>query len=239
MAVDCGQAKKIAVALEQPRVIRLGQARHRLNESIEYRLQVESRPADDLEHISGGGLLLQRFAQIAIARLQLSKQAHVLDRDNGLIGERPQQINLTIREGAWCPTGNRDNADGAALVDHRHTNDSSQPDPAIRFSHRWFQLLGVDVRNMDNRGIDKRARRHRRLTARDLWKEVRRRVSRAGSWIMLRGEVKEFAVEARDDGILAAAQPTGASNNGVEDRLDIRGRARDHTQNVARRCLLL
>src|SRR5262245_37269310 len=51
--------------------------------------------------------------------------------------------------------------------------------------------------------------------------------------------MKELAVIARDDGVLAAAQPASASNNSVEDRLDVRGRARDHAQNVARRRLLL
>src|SRR2546422_513161 len=51
--------------------------------------------------------------------------------------------------------------------------------------------------------------------------------------------MKELAVVARDDGVLAAAQPARASNDGVEDRLDVRRRARDHAEDFGRRRLLL
>jgi hypothetical protein len=37
--------------------------------------------------IGGGGLLLQRFGEIARARLHLVEQTHVLDRDYCLAGE--------------------------------------------------------------------------------------------------------------------------------------------------------
>ena len=33
---------------------------------IEHRLQIERRAADDLEHVGGGGLLLQRFAESSV-----------------------------------------------------------------------------------------------------------------------------------------------------------------------------
>ena len=47
--------------------------RHRFNESLQHGLQVERRPADDLEHIRGGSLLLQRLTQLV-------EQPRVLDR---------------------------------------------------------------------------------------------------------------------------------------------------------------
>src|SRR4029453_10708720 len=40
------------------------QSRSRLDQSIQYRLKVESGGVDDLEHISGSGLLLERFTQL-------------------------------------------------------------------------------------------------------------------------------------------------------------------------------
>src|SRR5262245_4957669 len=43
----------------------LAQPRRRLDERIEDCLQIEGRVADDLEHVSGGGLLLQRFRKLA------------------------------------------------------------------------------------------------------------------------------------------------------------------------------
>ena len=45
--------------------------------AYQHRLQIEGRAADDLEHVGGGGLLLQRFAQLV-------EQARVLDGDDGL-----------------------------------------------------------------------------------------------------------------------------------------------------------
>ena len=54
-----------------------------LDERVEDGLQVEGRAADDLEHVGGRGLLLQRFSRAA----QLVEQAGVLDGDDGLVGE--------------------------------------------------------------------------------------------------------------------------------------------------------
>src|SRR5262249_37773960 len=57
--------------------VRLAKARCRLNKRVQNGLQIEGRAADDLEHVGGGGLLLQRFAQ-------LIEQACVLDSDHSL-----------------------------------------------------------------------------------------------------------------------------------------------------------
>ena len=47
-----------------------------------------------LQHLRGRGLLLQRLAQIARARLHLVEQPHVLDRDHRLVGEGRDQLDL-------------------------------------------------------------------------------------------------------------------------------------------------
>ena len=51
--------------------------RNGFGQRIEHGLQIEGRAADDLEHVGGGGLLLQRFAQLV-------EQPGVLDGDDGL-----------------------------------------------------------------------------------------------------------------------------------------------------------
>ena len=43
-----------------------------------------------------GGLLLERFGEVAVARLELGEQAHVLDGDHRLVGERLQQLDLRV-----------------------------------------------------------------------------------------------------------------------------------------------
>src|SRR5262249_50437116 len=71
-----------ALVLEKPYVgpVRVAQPRRCFDDRIEYLLQIERRAADDLEHVSGGGLLLQRLPQ-------LIEKASVLDGDDGLAGE--------------------------------------------------------------------------------------------------------------------------------------------------------
>ena len=69
------------------RHVGLAQSGGRLNKRVEHRLQIEGRAADDLEHVSGGGLLLQGFSHVVGALAQLVEQAGVLDGDDGLGGE--------------------------------------------------------------------------------------------------------------------------------------------------------
>ena len=61
----------------------------RLDQRIEHRLQIEGRAADDLEHVGGGGLLLQQFTQLV-------EQARVLDGDDGLTRKVGDQLDLLV-----------------------------------------------------------------------------------------------------------------------------------------------
>ena len=82
-----------AVALGQEQHSELGSAdSHRFfQHGVEDRLQLAGRGADNLEHVGGGGLLLQRFAQLA-------EQPRVLDGDDGLSGEVLHQLDLLVGE---------------------------------------------------------------------------------------------------------------------------------------------
>src|SRR5262249_55032290 len=53
------------------RPVGLAQPCRRLDQRVEHGLQIEGRAADDLEHVGGGGLLLQRFAEIVSTLAQL------------------------------------------------------------------------------------------------------------------------------------------------------------------------
>ena len=48
---------------------------------------------------AGRRLLLQRLREVAVARLQLLEQPHVLDGDDRLVGEGLEQRDLLVREG--------------------------------------------------------------------------------------------------------------------------------------------
>ena len=50
--------------------------------------------------VAGRGLLLQRLGQLAVARLHLLEQPHVLDGDHRLVGEGLEQLDLLVAERA-------------------------------------------------------------------------------------------------------------------------------------------
>ncbi len=91
--------------------VRLAQSGGGFHQRVEHRAQIEGRAADDLEHIGGGGLLLQRFAQFA-------EQPRVLDGDDGLGGEVRHQLDLLVGEGPHLLAENVDGADELVVLEH-------------------------------------------------------------------------------------------------------------------------
>ena len=80
--------------------------------SVEHRLKIESRAADDLQHLGGRGLLVQCLGQLVCALLLRIEEAHVLDGDHRLIGEGPQQPDLAVGKRSDMLTGNGDCSNG-------------------------------------------------------------------------------------------------------------------------------
>src|SRR6516165_8525496 len=54
-------------------VVGATKAASRFDERLQHRFEIEGRATDDLEHVGGGGLLLQRFGELDGARLYLLK----------------------------------------------------------------------------------------------------------------------------------------------------------------------
>jgi hypothetical protein len=81
-------------------------------------LQIECRPADDLEHVGGGGLLLQRLAQLV-------EQPSVLDGDDGLACKVREQIDLLVAERADLLAIDGDSADQLVLLEHRDDDETT------------------------------------------------------------------------------------------------------------------
>src|SRR5215471_12740018 len=92
------KAQAIAKRLKDRRVIRIAEACRGLDQRIEHPLQIERRPADDLQNISGGRLLFQGFCQLPFACLLSLEQSRVLDGDDGLVGEGFDQSDLMVSE---------------------------------------------------------------------------------------------------------------------------------------------
>ncbi len=60
--------------------------------------------------------MLQRLAQFRVALSEFPEEAHVFNRDHGLIGEGLEQRDLFVREWSDFQAANRYRSDGNALA---------------------------------------------------------------------------------------------------------------------------
>ena len=104
-------------------------------ERAQHGLQFEGRAADDLEHVGGCRLLLQRLAKLA-------EETRVFGRDHGLGREIRQQINLFLAK--WCrlPAVNRKRTHELIVLEHWHIEDCSELSKIDR-SHEYGFALNV------------------------------------------------------------------------------------------------
>ena len=97
-----------------------------LQHRLEYRLKFAGRGADHLEHVGGGGLLLQRFGQIVGALTQLVEQPRVLDGDDGLGGKVLHQLDLLVGERTHLLAEDSDGADQPFLFEHGYNENCAR-----------------------------------------------------------------------------------------------------------------
>src|SRR5262249_16852401 len=87
-----------------------------LGQALDDGLEVESRPADDLEQLTGCCLLLERFRQVLVASSQLLEQPHILDCNDSLVRKSLKQRDLLFSERLDLGSANRDGANRYALA---------------------------------------------------------------------------------------------------------------------------
>ena len=115
-----GNAEGIVFAELQSGEIGPANAHRVFQHSLEYRLELTRRTADDLEHVGGGRLLLQRFAQ-------LIEQPRVLDGDDGLRGKVRDKLDLLVGKRSYLLAVDDDAADQLAILEHRHEQHCARP----------------------------------------------------------------------------------------------------------------
>ena len=118
----------MSVAVEREHVgeLRAAEPQDRIRDRVEHRLHIGLRPADHAQDVAGRRLLLERFGEVAVARLELLEQPHVLDRDDRLVGEGLQQCDLRIRKRPRHVAINGDRADGLPSRSMRHGKDAAE-----------------------------------------------------------------------------------------------------------------
>src|SRR5262249_44416072 len=107
------ETKETCVAKEQTPERSLAKPGRLLQHSLEHRLQLTRRAANNLEHIGGGGLLLKRLTQ-------LPEEARVLDGDDGLRGEVLDQLDLLVSEWPYFLAVDDNGTDEFVVPKHRY-----------------------------------------------------------------------------------------------------------------------
>ena len=134
---------------------------------VEHRLEFAGRTGDDVEHLAGRGLLLQRFGEIVGALAQLAEQPRVLDGDDGLRGEVLDQLNLLVGERADFLAIDDDRADHVVVLQHRHLHAFARRE--ARRCRGGVLAIGVAARTCDDwRPAGSLARDRRRGSSREM-----------------------------------------------------------------------
>src|SRR5262249_18007896 len=116
-------------------VVGAAKAAGRFNERLQHRLEIEGGAADHLEHVGGGGLLLERLPQLV-------QQPDVLDGDDGLRGEILDQIYLLIVEGSDLLAIDSDRTNQVIPLEHWH--DQKRPSSG-NLGNRLIWIFRSDV----------------------------------------------------------------------------------------------
>src|SRR5262249_34502439 len=112
LAMQGDRAEDVSLAQEQVTEFGLADAGRVLQHGVEHSLKLAGRARDDLEHLRGRGLLLQRLRQISRALAQLLEQARVLDSDHRLVREGFHQPDLLLRKRPYLSATKAKNSDG-------------------------------------------------------------------------------------------------------------------------------
>ena len=200
----------------------------------EDRVQFACRRADDLQHVGGCGLMLQRFAQVGGFRLHLFEQAGVLDGDHRLVGEGLHQIDLALGERAGLRSRQYQHAFDIVVPEHRH---AKRPANSVQgaLGHFHFRVrkdIGYDFdlpRCDDARG-GRTAAGPRRVCC-PIMQEF-------GGGAGSRSQRKHVAFAKEDRTAIGAAQFDRGLDQRFENALEIESRTTDDLEHVGGRGLL-
>ncbi len=209
-------------------LIRLAQLRCRYDQCVEYCRQVESRAANHLEHVGGGGLLLQRFAQLA-------EQPRIFDGDNGLCGEVRYQRDLLVRERPDFLVEDSDGTDQLIIFEHRYGQHRPISGEVDSSADKRMALdvgrYGLDVGDLDDLFRDGDA------TQRCIRRRSQQRFARAcldvgGRSIVAGGHAEALRLAKVQIAELGPAEANRVRQHRLKDRLKLSGRARNDAQHL-------
>jgi hypothetical protein len=215
-------------------IVSSAQTRRALRYRLEHGPNVGRRLTYHTQDIAGRGLLVERFSEVVIPRLQLLEQPHILDGDHRLVGEGLEERNLLVREGAYLLTSDQDPPNSYALTEQWYREHGPMVESALeRSADRKFALtFRGEIVDMDGSSVRDRSPRRRAAIARDDFVEI-------GKGPVVRHEPERIAIHEANHGVVGPAHTSGALGDRGENWLKLSRRAADYPQDLTRRRLLL
>src|SRR5262245_5533820 len=105
------------------------------------------------------------YGERLVLLLKFREQAHVLNRNDRLIGEGLEERDLLVREGAHLLTSDQDPADSHAFAEQRYREHGPMVEPALEGSANRKFALALRGEIVDVDGSSVRYRSPRRRTA--------------------------------------------------------------------------
>ena len=192
--------------------------------------------AIDAQDLARGRLLLEGLGQLAVARLQLREQPHVLDGDHRLVGEGLEEGDLPLREELRLGATDVDRADRDTFSHQGDAEDGAEAHaPRVLAALREFVHFGLHVCDVDGPPVQHGSARDRPADER----EGKLADGADGDRAVMGDQEEPVAVPAPDGGIershRRAALSAMVSNTGWTSV----GELRDDAQDLAGRRLLL
>src|SRR5262249_21380846 len=209
--------------------VRIAQSDRRLDERIKHSLKIEGRAADDLEHVGGGGLLLERFAKLV-------EQARILDGNHRLIGEGRDKIDLLLSERVNCRPRQEHGADRSSLAHERDAECGAKAATFLRIEQSELPTdkTGVDVNDSSVKCGSPADRPTMNL-------QLKRKhvIQKVGFETVGRDVLHALVLEKPYVGPVRMAEPRRRFDHSLEYLLQIERRATDHLEHVPGGGLLL
>src|SRR5262249_62096450 len=120
-----GRVIVAAVKLHDVGLLGLAEPLRRLGDGVEGWLDIRGRTGDDVEDFADGGLIFERFLDLARASFHLVEQPHIFDRNYRLIGEGGGEFNLLVRKWANLMARQYDHANRAAFAQEGNAENAS------------------------------------------------------------------------------------------------------------------
>ena len=170
--------------------------------------------------------------------LQLLKQAHVLDGDHRLVGERRDQLDLLVGEGLDFGPPDHDDANESALPEHGNSQDRAETSPCLDF--RVFQFVfrvSHDVWDLHRPSL-KGDPPDDSASSRTDWVPLKEILQFGGDVVSDR-QLEQLTVQSEDESFVGTAQSRGVLDECFQNGLQIKRRPADDLENFAGRGLLL